>query len=164
MLSRARLLFAIFALLLFATSVTAATPVKFGGQLDIADDTDFGLGVRALMDTSDIVEQTRFAPSFDFYFPDGPLDYWELNANAHYLFDLPDLPVGIYAGGGLNIAHASVDIPSVLGGGSVSNTDVGLNLIGGVDFRTQGSIKPFAELKIEVSGGEQFVATGGVTF
>lgn len=158
-----------------AAPTTSQNPVSFGAQLSFADDTDLGIGVRAMVGTENLIEETRFVGSFDWFFPDegGGVDvsYWELNLNGHYMlpFEL-DSPIDFYAGGGLNIAHLSVDIPDITvggfttQGGSASDTDIGLNILGGLDFRISDSLGGFGELRIELGGGEQFVLTGGVRF
>jgi hypothetical protein len=136
--------------------------VQFGPQLSWGDDADLGVGGRAQVS----VPATQFViiGSFDLFFPDsdgGPdIDYWEINGNAVYEFDLAgETTIRPYAGAGLNIAHATRD----LAGLGDSNTDLGLNLLGGARFDA-GPIQPFIELRVEAEGGEQFVITGGVLF
>ena len=138
-----------------ATDLRAQGPdISFGPQLSLAEDADVGLGGR-------LVFGLPRAPvsiwgSFDLFFPDGPVDYWEFNANASYDFHLPTTPTVVpYAGGGINLAHVSAGI--------ADDTDAGLNLLGGVRFPLP-SVVPFFELRIELGGGEMFVATGGVLF
>lgn len=162
---------------LLVLAAPAAAQVQFGAQLNFADDFDFGVGARALFDTGEIVESTRVAASFDFYFPDdgsGQVDtsFWEINANAHYFFPIENSPVNVYAGAGLHFYKFSADIDDVvvpgfgtISGGSADDDGAGLNILGGVEFPLEGaSVTPFAELKFEISGAEQFVLTGGVTF
>src|SRR5437867_3352213 len=67
---------------------------------------------------------------------------------------------GPYAGGGLNIAHASVT--GVSGSGA---TKAGLNLLGGTTFKVKRStLTPFVEGRGEIGGGKTFILTGGVRF
>lgn len=69
-----------------------------------------------------------------------------------------------YVGGGLNFARWSMDIPAELKPfieGSASDTELGLNLIGGAEFGV-GRFKPFAELRAQISGGEQVVLAAGI--
>ena len=131
---------------------------RWGPELSLATDTDFGLGARVEFDFNN--SPLTVIGSFDYYFPDGPVDYWEINGNLIYNFDLSSAPsVTPYAGGGLNIAHASVDTEF----GSASDTDPGLNLLGGARFDA-GSLTPFVEMKFTIEGGDQFVVTGGLLF
>ena len=164
------------AALVVATAGVAAAErdVAFGGQISYADDFDLGVGARAVIGTNDVVEGTRAVASFDLYFPGDEagveFSFWEINVNGHYMFPLEEKSFGLYAGAGLHYANVSVDTPSidtgfgVIEGGSVSDSEVGLNLLGGVDFQTSGSVSPFAEIKIELGGAEQFVISGGATF
>jgi opacity protein-like surface antigen len=143
------------ALVLVCGSVASAQ-TRFGIQGSFGDDADFGIGARVRVPVVSISPAFAVIGSFDYFFPDGPVDYWEINANASYT--IPGVRGNImpYAGGGLNIAHASVS--------GFSNTDAGLNLMGGLNFRTSGRLMPYAEIRVELGGGEQFVLTGGLYF
>lgn len=140
--------------------------VGFGAQLSWADDTEFGIGARAVVDLTPLTNGLEAIGSFDYFFPDQPLgadiNYWEINANLAYVFKgVPSLAP--YLGGGLNFAHASVSVDALgvpVGG---SNTELGLNLLGGARMNL-GPVQPFGELRIELGGGEQFVIAGGVLF
>ena len=147
-----------------ATQLSAQ--IRFGGQLNYGDDSDFGLGARLVLDDPALGE-FRFIGSFDLYFPDSPsdvdVDYWELNGNIVYDFDIVNKPtLTPYVGGGLNVAHVSRESTSPLGG-SASDTELGVNLLGGLEFG-MGRLRPFVEIKVELEGGEQFVITGGILF
>ncbi len=149
--------------------------VNLGGQLSFADDYDIGLGVRATFGLP-TAAPLEIITTADYYFPDGvtgiDISYWEINANLVYLFNIPSSIVAPYAGGGLNYAHASVsadlsqfgvDFPGELPAIEGSQSDLGLNLLGGARFNL-GSITPFGELRIELNGGEQFVFSAGALF
>lgn len=148
---------------LVPVAVVAQTPIRFGAQINFADDADLGIGARIKADTPRLISGAPLSiiGSFDFYFPGNNVTYFELNGNVAYNFTIAGSPLRPYAGGGLNIARASVDVP---GGGSVSNTDIGLNLLGGITFRPMGRVQPFVELKFEAGGGEQVIVTGGLYF
>jgi opacity protein-like surface antigen len=136
--------------------------VFFGPQINWGfDDADFGIGGRVQGD----LPQTNFSliGSFDYFFPGSDLTWWEINTNGVYRFSIPDSPgFEPYAGAGLNITHVSIDLPEVAEGNS-SNTDIGLNLLGGILWEV-GNVRPFGELRVEIDGGEQVVLTGGVLF
>ncbi len=168
---RSKLFLCIALLALGSTPASAELPLSFGVQANYADDFDFGIGGRIVADTGEVVENSRAMASFDFYFPDGngaDVTFWEININAHYLFPLEDAPVGVYAGAGLHIYNVSVDLdldtPFGDFGGSADDSGAGLNILGGVDFTGVQSVTPFAELKLELGGAEQFIITGGVRF
>ena len=91
-------------------------------------------------------------------------DYWELNANMLYRFPMEDLTFTPWAMAGLNIANGSGgNDDDESPGGSDNDTEIGLNVGGGVTFGT-GAMKPFAGAKIELGGGEGAVVFGGLSF
>ena len=161
-----RLLGTLCAVLLLSGAEQAYGQIGVGAQLSWADDAEFGLGARAVVDLTPFTNGLEAIGSFDYFFPDQPLgadiDYWEINANLAYLFrGVPSLAP--YLGGGLNVAHASVSVDALgvpVGG---SDTELGLNLLGGARINL-GRVKPFAEMRVELGGGEQFVIAGGVLF
>lgn len=149
-------LVAAFVAALFALPGTASGQAHLGPQISLAEDFDLGLGGRAVVNLSDY-EGWEGIGSFDLFFPEGDVDYWELNGNVVYNFPVePTRSFFPYLGGGLNIAR--VDGPA--GGGE---TELGLNAVGGGKFDATG-VTPFVEARIEIEGGEQFVLTGGLLF
>lgn len=159
-------------LLAFGTAGLSAQDVSFGGQLNFASgtdefDADLGIGARVVAPLTFDTTPLLATGSFDFFFPDEPegtdLTYWEVNGNLSYLFDVPeDTSFRPYAGAGLNLARLEAE-PEGPGDG-VSDTELGLNLLAGALFAADAAITPFAELKLEVAGGEQFMLTGGILF
>jgi hypothetical protein len=128
---------------------------RWGPELSLADDADFGIGARMEFDFTG--SPLTLIANGDVFFPGNDVTWIELNANLVYNFDLASAPtVTPYAGGGLNIRYADV-------GSGGSDTDAGLNLLGGVRFDA-GSISPFVEAKFEIEGGDQFIVTGGILF
>lgn len=138
-----------------AQAQDARPEFRFGPQVSLAEDADFGIGGR--LEIGLPAAPVFISGSFDIFFPGDDVDYWEFNANGAYEFVLPRTPeVAPYVGAGLNVAHASV--------GAFSDTRAGLNVLGGVRFPLQ-SVAPFFELRLEIEGGEQVpVATGGILF
>lgn len=136
---------------------------SFGLQLDWGNDPNFGIGARGVFPLQSLIPKTPLdgIVSFDYFFPGNSVHYWEINGNVAYRFRMPRASsVGPYAGGGLNVAHASVS--SVSGSGA---TRAGLNLLGGTTFKLKGSnLLPFAEARGELGGGKTFILTGGVRF
>lgn len=166
------------AVLTMVLGAVAAAPVSgqvaWGPQLSFADDADFGVGLRVEAPLSQLMTlepgseaSTMFLiGSFDWFFPDdGDVDgvdvrYFEINANVGYPLDVEGFDP--YVGGGLNIANGGVsfDDPAFE---DTSDTEVGLNLLGGLKFPV-GGMNAFAEARIELSGGEQFVISAGLLF
>jgi hypothetical protein len=144
-----------------------AQRTQFGPELDWSSDAHFGIGARAVFGLQALIPKAPLdgIVSFDYFFPPVPAGtsghYWEINGNVAYRFRVPRSSLGPYAGGGLNIAHASASAAGV----TASATKAGLNLLGGTTFRIRGShLTPFAEGRGEIGGGRTFVLTGGVRF
>jgi hypothetical protein len=135
---------------------------RFGAQLSWSDDFDLGIGARVRAETPRLIPGSPLAVigSFDWFFPGNDVTYFEINGNVAYNFTIAGSPIRPYAGGGLNIARVSFDVA----GQSQSDTDIGLNLLGGLNFRQVGRLQPFVEIRLEIAGGEQFVLTGGIHF
>ena len=101
-------------------------------------------------------------PNAVIFFPDDPLSFLEINGDLMYTFPVSeDSPVAPFAFGGLNWARSSIDFGGTLG--SVSDSDIGLNLGGGVNFNA-GSLNPFAGAKFEIHDNTGLVIFGGVSF
>ncbi|TYP95148.1 Outer membrane protein beta-barrel domain-containing protein [Fodinibius salinus] len=102
-------------------------------------------------------DQFRGAVDFKFFFPDNT-DFWELNANLHYLF-VSKASTSVYALAGLNYAKQSVSNQFV----TVSNSEIGLNLGAGAEFGI-GVGSFFTEAKYAVSNFDQFDISAGLRF
>jgi len=155
---------------LVAIPSDASSQVRFGPFAAFHDDADFGVGAFVNFAAPEIHENLAFAGDFGMFFPDdggydeADVDYWELNANALYRFPIENVSISPWALAGLNIAHGSVGADlGELGSVSGGDTEIGVNLGGGVTFGT-GPMKPFAGAKIELGGGEGAVIFGGLSF
>lgn len=81
--------------------------------------------------------------------------------NFDVLYELQAQSVEPYVGGGLFWSRASVSVAGI----SVSNSDIGLNLKGGVVFSPPGNkLRPFAEGVIRIEGGSSLLLKGGLLF
>jgi len=149
--------------MLAAPSVVQGQITEAGPFLAYSDDAEaFGIGGYIMIPIPALNPNIALAPDFTWFFPDGDVTLFEINGDLVYMFPVSESsPVIPWALGGLNIARFSVDVP---GFGNVSDTQVGINLGGGVNFRVTGSISPFAGAKIELEGGESFVLFGGIGF
>ena len=147
-----------------------ATPpdkrVRFGIQGSFAEYADLGLGARAIFDLSGHKAGLTGIAAFDYFFGGAggfgnflgvDVNYWEANGNVVYTFSRTG-SVQLYVGAGLNLGHSSAS--SAFGGGSSSR--LGLNALGGITFGKRG--RTFAEGRLELGGGSQFVASAGVRF
>lgn len=154
--------FAAVALLaLVGQPITAEAQVSFGPQVSFADDLDIGLGARVQADFTDLfaVDEGFLADvfgiaSFDYYFDCGTeCSAFELTADAAYGFDIGGGAMP-YAGTGLSLQRVSA---------AFSNTELALNLMGGVMFPLGGT-DLFLEARLQPNGLEQFILQAGVLF
>ncbi len=155
---------------LVASPSDASSQFLVGPYIAFHDEADLGVGAFVNVPVPSIHENLAFSGDFGFFFPDDggfdgvDVDYWELNANALYRFPMEDLSFTPWAMAGLNIANGSVDVDlGEFGDGSAGDTEIGVNLGGGVTFGS-GAMKPFAGAKIELGGGEGAVVFGGLSF
>ena len=167
-----RRMFLAFAVMvaLVAIPSDAFSQVRAGPFAAFHDDADFGIGAFVNFAVPEIDENVAFSADFGIFFPDDggydevDVDYWELNANALYRFPIENSVVSPWALAGLNIAHGSVGVDlGEFGSASGKDTEIGVNLGGGLTFGT-GSMQPFVGAKIELSGGEGAVLFGGLVF
>ncbi len=156
--------------LLVVLPAQARSQFQIGPYLAYHDDADLGIGGFVGIPLPEVDENLSVVADFGFFFPDDngsddvDVDYWELNGDALYLFPLENTSFTPWALAGINIAHGSV----VRGGGgfgdrSSDDTEIGLNLGGGITFGS-GPMTPFAGVKFELSGGEGAVIFGGLAF
>jgi opacity protein-like surface antigen len=160
-MKKLRIPFVILAVLAF--SATGAEAQRFGAQLNWADDMDLGIGARLELPLNigaeGVLSYTYLIGSFDYFFPDcDDCTYFEFNGNLAVPVNV-ESSLNPYVGAGLNMARFSVDVA----GSDVSNTDLGLNLLGGLKFAL-GGVSSFGEARFELGGGEQFVLTFGILF
>jgi len=147
----------------------SAQAVRIGAQASFADDADFGLGPRLQFELPSLASGLWLSGSFDYFFPDdglfgssGDVDYYEINGNLIYDISLPKATnVAPYIGAGLNLAHKSFTEESP--GTDISDTNLGLNVLAGLNFPLVG-FTPFVQARLEIEGGDQFVVAGGVMF
>ncbi len=99
-----------------------------------------------------------FAPGFDYYPGVTGASFFVMDFDAHYPFQMKGLTP--YVGGGMYISRVSVDIPAF---GSVSDTNVGLNLKGGASFGGSSPVRPFIEMRIRMGSGSTLILKGGLS-
>lgn len=123
------------------------------------DDIDFGVGAFASIPAASLSPGLSVAPSFVLYFPDGA-SFFEVNGDIVYEFDMPSETSALpFVMAGLNVARLSLD--NVFG--SFSETELGLNLGGGIKFRSE-KLAPFVGAKFKTGDFDGFVIFGGVGF
>ena len=136
--------------------LAASAQTVLGPVAAFHDDLDFGIGAFVEIPVPSLAPGLAIVPSFVYYFPDG-FDAWEINGDATYAFQVSeDTPVLPFALAGLNILNVGAE-------GVDSDTEIGLNLGGGIGFRAE-SVQPFVGAKFELQDGTGFVIFGGVGF
>lgn len=162
-MSKVRNLFIAVALVVVGASTAEAQ--RFGGHAIWADDFDIGLGARMEMDLPGKLSKQAplsrafFIGQFDFFLdPCDGIDctYFEINPGIAVPLNATTLKP--YLGAGLNIAHFSAG-----SGPGSSDTDIGLNLLGGLKLNLSG-LDAFTEARLALGGGEQFSIAFGVLF
>ena len=144
--------------------VQAQAQIEIGPRLgfDLAGDVEeffIGADGRVGLTTLPLV----LNGAFDFYFVEENLDFWQLSFNALYEFGIANAAFDPYVGGGIGISRASLDLGGGLFGDDASDTDVGLNFIGGATFGF-GSLKPFAQAQITFGDVDLLTIGGGLLF
>ena len=137
---------------------------QFGPQLSWANDYNLGVGARAELDLTSMVPTAKnitLIGSFDYFFPGFSVNPWEINVDGAYRFSIPNVPIKPYAGAGLDFTHWGINCGP---GCNFTYSKVGLNLLAGTKFQKLGTLTPYAELRLELRTGGQFVLTGGVLF
>lgn len=144
---------ALVAGLLAAPTAQAQTALGVNAQYGL-DYEEFQLGAEFHLPFRP-VEGLSFVPNAEFYIMDEPT-LFSLNADVHYAFGQYTRSFTPYAGLGLAITRRSVN--------DRSNTEAGLNVIGGANFRTGGNAMPFFQLEWRTGGYEDLSLGGGLRF
>ncbi len=142
----------------------AQAQVEIGPRLGfdlIGDVEEFFIGADARLDLAALPVVLNGA--FDIYLVEENLDFWQLSFNAFYEFGLANVAFSPYVGGGIGISRTSLDFDLGDFGNDASDTDIGLNLIGGATFGF-GSLKPFAQAQITFGDVDLLTIGGGLLF
>ncbi len=144
-----------------------------GGLLLPEDPWETGFTIGAKADLGEVYENVRLHPVVEYWssgYTIGEFDYnlsnFQLGAEAHYAIGNVK---GLYAGAGLVLNFVSIDLPTVssfgftAGGGTASNTDFGLTVLGGYEFPLAG-MTGVAEAKYNLTDVSALAITFGVKF
>ena len=102
------------------------------------------------------IEGFSFVPNIEFYLRDDPTVF-SINADVHYGFGSEYTRSFVpYVGMGLAVTRVSDD--------DRNDSDAGLNLIGGANFRTRGRSVPFFQIEFRAGDFEDLSIGGGVRF
>lgn len=153
------LLITVLACSLLITSIGQPVDVKPGVRgAGYFDPSSGAVGAEVLMNLDDDYT-IFFNPNFEYVFLERA-DLWTVNFDFHY--DLLDASAPVYAwlGAGPAILIRDPDRDAL-----DSDTDFGLNLIGGVGFKIRGtSLVPYIQPKYTISDDDRFSIAFGLRF
>lgn len=140
-----------------------------GGRLGFVKpesiDGTVAFGVHANL--GEVIENLVLFPSIDYWTKsEGPLDFSQLgiNADARYYFPSGG-DMSFFAGGGLGILITSADIDlGPFGSADASSTDIGLDLLGGLDMPVGENLIFTAEARLVLSDLQSFKIFAGITY
>lgn len=159
----------------FGASSEAEAQFTFGPMAAFHDDFDLGVGVGFTTPMTSIHEQVGIWGSFLYFFPGGGADfgvgsvdtsYMEFNGGLSYDFPTSG-SITPYVLGGLVIARFSVDYDGAFDDvidASASNTEIGLNLGGGIKTMLGDSMTGTLGARLELQDGSGFVIEAGLGF
>lgn len=167
------ILFAFAACLLFTFSGEALSQELgfkgIGGTLQFVkpENIDGTVGFGAHADLGQIIEHLTLFPSIEYWGKsEGPLDFSQFAVNADVRYYFPNSSnLSFFAGGGLALLFSSADVN--LGGfgtRSDNSTDIGLNLLGGIDVPVSEKLVFTGSAKFVISDGNVFKIMGGLTY
>ena len=151
----------VFTFVLLCGLQTAQAQTRLGGGLAFGTDADaIGLTAKAQFDVND---KWRVSPSFTYYFVD-LIDFYEINADAHYMLTEGGASPSFYAIGGLNMSFVSFSLSAF--GVNVSETasEFNINLGAGANLELTDSLMGYGEVKYALGGASQLVLNAGVLF
>jgi opacity protein-like surface antigen len=150
--------------ILFVANQTMAQGLGFkgvGGRISFVDPEAVSgtIGFGGHVNLGEIIANLALYPSFEYWNKSNVSDF-SINADVRYY-----IPTGgnidFFAGGGLAIQFVSVDLGPF---GDASDTELGLDLIGGADFPVSDNLVATAKLKFLVSDLNVLKITGGLTY
>ena len=151
---RAALALAIAGLFLFIP-VTAQADLDPGVRAGFYQDADAGfIGGELLWG---ITREWYLNPNIEYVFVDDG-DLYTLNLDAHYDFPVQQ-PFYVWAGAGAAIINSDLDCRNC-----DSETDFGLNLLGGIGFGKGQALRPYVQGKVILSDETEAVIAVGLRF
>lgn len=155
--------FLLTAAVVAAIAMMAAPAVKAQSQALLGPDVglwvDMGNIDLGLIAEFLVTPEVSIQPGIHFVVDAGPnTTLLIFDGNVHYNFALRGQTFSPYVRGGLGIWHASYSSDNF----SSSNTDVHLNIGGGLTFNTRSNMQPFVGMNIAFVGGSDIKLHGGL--
>ena len=157
---------------LFLVAAFAMVSAFASAQVAVGVHTLYGTGVENLgigvRGRYDITDKFRADANFNYYFKKNNLEFWDLNANLHYLFNLTD-KFTVYPMAGLGYANVKSSWEyQNLGIVYKTNDNYGkfcVNFGGGVDYALTEDLYLNAEVRYQVvSNYNQTVLSAGIVY
>lgn len=117
------------------------------GTYMIDEPNNIGIGVNA---GYEVIDNLRGVAEFDYFLKKDDVSYWDVTFGAQYLFKLGGNFI-IYPTAGIDLLGFKVDVPEVsyagetYGGGSESDSKIGLNIGAGAEYWLSPSLALKAE-------------------
>ena len=155
-----KILFAVVMAMMSTAMFAQKGSTYVGGQVNYGLDSDyknFGIGAKVQYE---FIDNLRGEASFNYFFKKDYVTMWDVNVNLHYLFRLND-QFAVYPLAGVTLLGWNVDVL----GESVSDSDLGYNLGGGIEYKLNENIKLNFEGKYQsVKDWDHPVISLGVAF
>ena len=168
-----RMAIVVIAVLTMSVAVNAQEKgdMAVGGSLVLGSgDSYSNVGIGAKFQYN-VMTPLRLEGAFTYFLKKDNVSMWDLSVNAHWLF--PVTPqITVYPLAGLGILGSKVSVPSIdlgpigsFGGGSASESEVGFNLGGGIDFNLTDKLFLNAELKYKIGNTwDRLLLSAGVGY
>ena len=145
-----------FLLFVMAVMCMAVAQAQVKGDMAAGVNLNMGFGYDGDYDNMGIgakfqysvTDKIRVEPTFVYYFEKNYLSMTEFIVNAHYLFPMMDGKLNVYPLAGLGLVTSKVEIF----GFSESESNFGLDLGGGAEYKLTDNISLAAELKYYIAG------------
>jgi hypothetical protein len=171
---------AVLGLALVASSASAqaqTSGTRFGVEAAFGANNSVGIGVGAFIKfhLAELNEHPITGRvSFDYFFPGSSYCGGFSGCGVHYfkvagdgLYDIanPSSNIKPYIGAGLEYTHISFGSAycDAFGAGCGSG-NLGLDLVGGINFAANSKLMPFVEINLAASSGSEFLIKGGIHF
>jgi opacity protein-like surface antigen len=161
-------IFMIACMMLASTAMFAekgATTVGVHGAYIIDSPNNIGVGANV---GYEIIDNLRGVAELDYFLKKDDVSYWDVNVGAQYLFKLGD-SFAIYPTAGIDLLGFKASYPEVtymgqtVGGGSHSDSKIGMNVGAGVEYQLSSSLAIKAEYNYKTQwDGSSFLKVGVV--
>ena len=153
-----KLFFVVCMMLMSVSTFAQQGTCTAGAQASFLLENNKNIGIGAFVGY-EFLDNVRGVAEFDYYLKKDYVSGWEVDLNAEYLFKLADGRFTIYPLVGVNLFGQKVEIMGV----SDSDSKLGLNIGGGVEFKVLPSLSLKAEYNYKTQyDGASFLKAGVV--